>query len=200
MKRAGRILHRLLTALSLLLLLATAGIWVRSYWVSDALNWYDWPADRSFFDQKSIRCSRGGVRFDAWRRLSAFVQSPGDVHFQHQRHSALAYPVYGDELNGYFSSEPPRYAALGFEWIPETATSWAEPPDNDGRLYALTVPLYFPCLLFALLPAHYLLHFRRRWRIARRIALGCCIGCGYDLRATPGRCPECGNLPPSGVA
>jgi hypothetical protein len=37
---------------------------------------------------------------------------------------------------------------------------------------------------------------RKYFLIGHRLASGRCPHCGYDLRATPARCPECGATPP----
>ena len=36
-----------------------------------------------------------------------------------------------------------------------------------------------------------------RWHA--RVERGECIRCGYDMRSTPRRCPECGHVPPHGA-
>jgi len=175
MKRATRIIHRMLSGFSLLLLLATAGVWVRSYWVCDMMIWFDWP-DRVYLDRKIVECARGGIQFESHRDLAIdfFLDNAGN--YIHQSFYARRYPVLGDDWGGSVSPRPSRYAALGFEWIPRTM-----PPEAwwgqglDLRITSFTFPLYFPCLLFAILPAHFLLRLRRRRRIAKRIANGCCI-------------------------
>jgi hypothetical protein len=56
------------------------------------------------------------------------------------------------------------------------------------------IPLWFLAALFALAPTYSLLGPRRRQQQRRK--LGLCERCGYDLRATPERCPECGTARP----
>ncbi len=53
-------------------------------------------------------------------------------------------------------------------------------------------PLWFLGILTSLLPAWWLITVRRR---RKRFHAGQCQNCGYDLRATPDRCPECGTIP-----
>ena len=64
-----------------------------------------------------------------------------------------------------------------------------------GVPYAvIVIPLAYPAVLLALPPLLWLLGRLRRRRRARS---GLCIACGYDCRATPDRCPECGAVPPA---
>jgi hypothetical protein len=57
---------------------------------------------------------------------------------------------------------------------------------RDGR-----VDYWLPIVLTLLIPSMWLGNWSWRWR-RRHAPVGICPSCGYDLRATPGRCPECG--------
>ena len=73
---------------------------------------------------------------------------------------------------------------LGFGekvWILQSTRAW-------------NVPLWPAALLFGVIPSMRLVRWYRHRR-ARRADRSICQACGYDLRATPDRCPECGALP-----
>jgi hypothetical protein len=68
----------------------------------------------------------------------------------------------------------------------------------EGSLWNLAVPYWFLVTAAMVSPAVWLVRMRRRHR---RMRVGLCRRCGYDLRASAGRCPECGELAdvPQGV-
>ena len=76
--------------------------------------------------------------------------------------------------------------------------SYWETPGGAGPLkYGSTcfviVPAWAVALPLAMRPAVCVRRKLRRRCVNGRIAQGRCARCGYDLRATPGRCPECGR-------
>ena len=81
------------------------------------------------------------------------------------------------------SDEEPTQAPAEGLWIDWLPSSWS------GRLRYLTAPYWALSIIFALAPALVTVRSMRR---KRRKRAGCCLNCGYDLRATPDRCPECG--------
>lgn len=61
----------------------------------------------------------------------------------------------------------------------------------DERTRGAAFPAWLPVAIFVALP---ILAMARKVRGRWRRRNGLCPGCGYDLRASPERCPECGSV------
>jgi hypothetical protein len=69
---------------------------------------------------------------------------------------------------------------------------------KSGRVVTqrqITIPFWPIAWFFAMPPA---IAWQRHRVRQRRIRAGLCLRCGYDLRASPDRCPECGFAPTAG--
>jgi hypothetical protein len=66
--------------------------------------------------------------------------------------------------------------------------------ENPRILTVISLPYWLICSIIAGGPAA--LWLSARTRRVRRRAAGRCVRCGYDLCASPDRCPECGHAAP----
>jgi hypothetical protein len=194
MKRAGRIIYNGAMALSLLLCLATVGVWVRSGWVSDTLAWCDYPAGGAYQHVHLVRISRGGVQSISWHCIGAPAFVNRRSGFYHTCESASEYPVYENTVWWAVVVRARHFAALGFEVVPEVSGPPFWSTSASATLESSTYPLYFPTLLFAWNPAYWFFRFCRHRRARGRLARRCCVACGFDLRGLAGRCPQCGGV------
>jgi hypothetical protein len=182
MKRLGRRLFNLAAGVSLVICLATVVLWARSY--------FKW--DRGFL------C--GSVENDAQRVLDFWSQR-GHITIKLTRTEGFSQSMatkprqgaslFSDSLRDAWTPQ----ASVGFLLDSEVSyrsfdyTATVKPRDTT---WTVVVPHWFGAALMAVLPFVCLW----RWRAEQRNAIaGLCPTCGYDLRATPARCPECGTIP-----
>jgi hypothetical protein len=163
-----RRLLNVLTALSLLLFVAVVAVWVRSYFAAEYV-WYQ-PAGRVIeliATKGKLECYR--ARFGANSRFAfteRFGRRPG--------------PPWDIVPGGPGSPGGWNFAGFGHVRV----------VDASGDVTMDVVPLWALVLAAAVAPA---LGLRRRLLRRARGRTGLCPVCGYDLRATPDRCPECGT-------
>ena len=171
MKRLRRFILNALTVMSAVLCVGGVGLWVRSYWVEDKV---ERTTGDKMMDQQWVTSEWGemyvGTMRHGWHYLGLRPPEPG-IHHESFPASARS----ADALPGF----------LGFGKLPDDLV-------RPEAHFIIVMPDWFLTGLFAAMPAAYLI---RRVRRRRKPLPGYCQTCGYDLRATPDRCPECGTVP-----
>jgi hypothetical protein len=184
------------TVVSAVFCVATVVLWVRSYRVTDVLTWRRYHGSVESERRVTVYSSRGRLMLNVSRfqYLVIFIGDPRPP-FEWRRmpgESVTESYAWYEPTTG--STRLTRRRLGGVEFVR------AEPTDGDPlreRTTSVSGPWSPLAAACGILPTRSLFRLRRRRRSARR---GLCAACGYDLRATPDRCPECGCTPPPPAA
>ena len=164
--------------MSLLLILAVCALWVRSHRVGGSIVYTTLEPDAEGLHWNYGIISAHGRATMSRVALPGHVPSPRRLSVATGRPDEFQYDVADD------SRAPLRYR-LGFYGYWRTTSA-----GYTGRGWEVRFPYWLVLILTSLLP---LAESARIYRRRSPQAAGLCPRCGYDLRASPERCPECGT-------
>jgi hypothetical protein len=167
-----RLLRRSFWLVVWFVFVASVGMWVHSYWATDYVFW-------------TSEVKRGALVLE-------LVGSRGDCLLLKRESGGGS-----NEVSGllHFSDEPTDSTPYAFFLTSDTHVGPLFLGRNEIH-FGVELRYWIITLLFGLVLAGregYCLLSKMRQRRRRMLCL--CMNCGYDLRATPERCPECGTQP-----
>jgi hypothetical protein len=181
-----------------------AFLWVRSHFRSDIVARIYPSADESngIYRDLWLYSDVGSLNFMLQRFEFHGVTIPGAVGRAHwicqdgPASVSFVGPIYPSNLNydrPGFRGRGSRFHGWILSYVHFQSWSWkADGGSTQASKTSISIPHWVFLILLLILPAlqcHRILANNRR---RRRIRDGRCVHCGYDIRATPDRCPECG--------
>jgi len=173
---------------SFALCVAMCALWLRSYWYYDRVVWNSAPDG-----------SEAQLHLGAESNLDTIAIGYVDYRPPAPRGVEPPFtPGYSRSVERIPPNTPNgtrRFVDTnGFQFAGFGFFQWAiSPPYSSAGYRAYNYGLIFPHWSLALVSGA--VAAWRGWHVLRRrrnLTENRCLGCGYDLRATPERCPECG--------
>ena len=180
-----RRLTSLASAALLLLSILSTGLWVRSYWRVDALSWERGVATAETPKCHSIYLRSSNGRVSLYRRWGEDESTQGGFLY-------LTGPDPDPDLLPQavmVYDDPEQYGTT--DWTRLGVRHSFCGTQRHGCDVTMIPWAYAAVPLWALAAIALVPIVRRRLRGRRK---GFCPACGYDVRATPSLCPECGTV------